>query len=222
MREMRNNGRVLALLKAVLATGLLALPTVASAQEQEVDPGAGTSFVGSTFGGLIQAAGEPTLTCESYNFSGEFISKTTATMTWDSVGCHTTLFGFTVKCHSPGTEFETTVATTVQTHFITYNNKPAALLTGPFSTIICGGGFLTMAYGGKGVIGTITSPACKTKSKSMTIAFSAVEGKQEDRLYTGVEYSLAAETEKEGTSAAATYVASLTLSSQSELEMTCQ
>jgi hypothetical protein len=142
-------------------------------------------------------------------------------LNWSGSSCHASFFGIVTKCHSSGSESEASIVTNLNMHFITSNNKPAVLVTGTFPTVVCVA-LTTIKYGGNGVIGTITSPACKTKSKSLTMGFGTSEGKQADRLYTGVEYGLTAETEPEGSAATATFTASLTLSSNSELEMTCQ
>lgn len=198
-----------------LGTMLLALPVVAAGQEMEVDPGAGTAYTGTGSLG-IQIAGEPTITCEGTHFSGQATSNTTATANIDLTGCHTTVFGFTVKCRTVGSALDNTILTASTVHFITYNNKPAGLYTPPFPTVVCAG-ISAIQIGGNGYIGTVTKPACNVESKESTITINA-----EDTLYTGVKYGLTGTTEPNGTPAAVTITGTVTIKSAINGKMTCQ
>jgi len=186
---------------AVLSAALFALPAVAAAQEMEVDPGAGTQFTVSGGATSLTAAGEPTITCETIGGEGEQLSKTKGTVLLDLKGCHYINLGLTIPCRSTNAVLKNTIAFSEIFHFIIYNNKPAALFTS-FPTITCEDG-TKIEIGGKGLIGTITAPACNVESKTMTIKFAVAGGKQEHMLYTGANYDLTYTTEGVSTVTAA-------------------
>jgi hypothetical protein len=177
---------------ATVSAMLFALPTFASGQEIEVDPGAKTQFKVSGGASSITAAGEPTITCETMSGEGELINQTTSTVLLDLQECHILQGGVTVPCHSSNAPLGNTIAFGEIIHWITVNSKPGALFTG-FPKIFCG--FLGIQIGGNGLIGTITAPACSVESKTMTIKFVVNAGKQEHMLYTTVNYDLTYTTE---------------------------
>lgn len=205
---------------AAFSAALFALPAVAAAQEMEVDPGAPTQFTIAGGASNFTAAGEPTITCETIGGEGEALSKTTGTIHLDFKGCHTVLFGITKPCRSFNAPLNNTISFSEIVHFITFNNKPAALLTPEFATVICEG-FKQIKIGGNGLIGTITAPACGIEAKLMTIKFGVAAGKQEDMLYTSVNYDLTFTTEGAAAVTAA-FQGEITLTWAANIKMTCQ
>jgi hypothetical protein len=203
-------------LKSIAASSLmlLASASLAGAQEMEVDPGAGTKFSG--FGSVsFQVANEPTITCEKTDISGSTASKTTAAVNIDLTGCHIAVFGLTAKCRTSGSPLDNTIVTSGTVHFITANEKPAGLYTPQLLTVSCAG-ISSVVIGGNGYIGTVTSPACNTESKTTNIKIDP-----EDTFYTGVKYSLTGTTSG-GTANAVAVSGTLTMESEVLNKMTCQ
>lgn len=184
--------KMMLLALAVVSASMFALPGVAAAKEIHIE--GITGFTGSAGPGTLAAEGEPTITCESGDVENGVVETggTTGTMTLDFTGCHATVFGFTVKCHTSGSAKDNTIASGGTFHAITYEEKPAVLVTAATTEIICGGISNTHVEGD--VIGTITSPACGVASSTMTVAFSATGSKQNHITYTGKEYDLKAKT----------------------------
>jgi hypothetical protein len=212
--------KMIPLALVALATALFVLPAVASAQEQEIDPGAGTQFTITGGATSITAAGEPTITCETVAGEGEALTKTTATIHIDLKGCHTVVFGLTEPCRSFNAPLKNTIAFAEIVHWITFSSKPAALLTPEFATVICEG-LKQIKIGGNGLIGTITEPACNVEAKQMKIKFAVNAGKQEHMLYTTVNYDLTYTTEGAAAVTAA-FAGELTLAWAVNIKMTCQ
>jgi hypothetical protein len=174
-----------------VSAALFAIPAIATGQEIHIE--GISSISGSGSPSSLAAAGEPTFTCESTDVTGKIeAGGTTGSMTLDITGCHATIFGFTVKCRSAGSPLDNTVQTTATFHLITFNGKPAVLTTASAVTLVCAG-ISNVTISGNSVA-TITSPGCGGASSQIKLAFNATGATQEDRLYTGVNYSLKLQT----------------------------
>jgi hypothetical protein len=194
--------KMMLLALAVASAALFALPAFASAEEIHWDTAA--TFTGTGAGGTLKAKGEPTITCGGTDVTNGTISAggTTGTMTLDFTSCHTFIFGITAKCHTAGSPLDNTIASSGTSHLITWKNTsgtafPAVLVTTVTTEIICAGISSTHVEGN--VIGTITSPACGTSSKTMTLSFTSSVNASGDvtqthELYTGKNYDLVART----------------------------
>jgi hypothetical protein len=191
---MRKTTTLLAL--AVASITMFALPMAALGQEIHLE--GVTSFEGTAGAGSFSAEGEPTYTCESTDALGTVSAGgTTGTASIDATGCHTTVFGFTAKCHTAGSALDNTIKSAGTFHLITTSTgKPGFLVTSETSTIVCAGISSTIVHGS--LIGTITSPACGAESSEITAKFAATGTVQEDLEYTGSKYDLTATTGEGG------------------------
>lgn len=212
-------GKKIKLLTLVAVTAaLFALPATGSAQEIHFE--GPTTFTGSGGAASIVVSGDPTLTIESIDVTNGTLSAggTTGTMTLDFTGCHATVLGFTVKCHTAGSPSDNTVAWAGSFHLITWKNAsgtafPAFMFT-PNTLEITFGGISNMHFEGNGIIGTITSPACGTSSTTTGLSFSATGSTQNHIAYTGTNYDLKGKTVG-GSQLTAGFNAALTLTSSS-------
>jgi len=214
------HNRTMLLVLAVTSGLVLAFSAAASGQEQEIDPGAGTAFTGHAPGTFFTSPSPPTLTCETTKAEGEFTTKTTGTIKFDSTLCHIEVFGFTTKCHTFASPLDYTVFSSNVFHSITINNKPGMLLTPPFPKVTCGS--TTLEYKGNGLIGTFTSPSCAVESKTAVVKFEVEAGKQKHMTYTGVNYDMSFSTSPTGTIITTGVTKELTLNFASSIKMTCQ
>ena len=178
----------------VASAAMFALPAAASAQEihWEETTGKLQKFTIAGPAGELRAEGKPTITCESTDGEGAQSSTTTGEITLDFTGCHINVLGFTVKCHSAGSELDNTIETDASYHLITWKNGsgavfPAALVTPTTTTVTCQG---TTLYITGEVIGTITSPECGKESKTLGLSFTASGTTQNHMEYTGTKYDL--------------------------------
>jgi hypothetical protein len=170
---------------------IFALPALASGQEIHLE--GVTSFAGTGSSSSLSAEKEPTFTCESTDVEGNIEpGGTTGTMALDITGCHSNLFGLTVKCRTSGSPLDNTVKTSAAFHVITYNGKPAILTTATTLKMVCAGISEVTISGNS--IATITSPTCGSESRELQLKFAATGATQEDRLYTGVQYDLKLQT----------------------------
>lgn len=201
----------------VASMAMFALPAMASATTMEIDPG-NNEFEGSAIGGSLSASGEPTITCEKTDVTGKFTSKTGGTLTLDFTGCHINVLGFTVKCRSANSPADNTIASGGAFDAITYNNKPAMLVTANPTTLSCASSNIEVTGS---VIGTITAPACNVESNTATIAFTKTGNVQNHKLYTGKEYYLTANTDPSAEVEAAIET-TVTITSVPKMKMTCQ
>lgn len=181
----------------VVSAVSLVLPGAVSAQEIHFE--GPTTFTGTGAASSWVSTGEPTTTCESVDFNNGTISAggTTGTMTLDFTGCHATVLGFTVKCHTTGSPADNTIASGGTFHLITWKNAagtafPAILITLNTTEYSCAGISNTHLEGN--LIGTITSPACGSSSTEMKLGFTATGSTQNHLEYTGVKYDLLAKT----------------------------
>jgi hypothetical protein len=183
--------KMMLLALAVASMTMFALPAASSAQEIHLE-GAST-FSGDATAGSLTAEGEPTITCETGDVEGTVSAGgTTGSTSLDFTGCHTTVFGFTAKCHTSGSALDNTIQTSGTFHMITTSDGPAILVTNETVTVVCAGISNTIVHGD--VIGTITSPACGVASTTMTINYAAHENVQTHDVYTGVTHALTATT----------------------------
>ena len=200
-----------------VSAALLAVPGFASGQEIHLE--GVTSFTGTGSASLLSAEKEPTFTCESTDVEGVVAAGgTTGTMALDITGCHSTLFGFTVKCHTSGSPLDNTVKTGGVLHLVTYNSKPAVLATSEVVTLVCAG-ISSVTISGDS-IATITSPNCGQESNKLALSFAASGGLQEDRLYTGVEHNLKLKT-SEGSQVNAATTQTWSISSPTKGKLNC-
>jgi len=171
---------------AVISAAAFAVPAGASAQEIHINNV--TSFAGTGNGGTFTAQEEPVITCEGPSHVTGTVSAggTTGNLDVDLTGCHVTVFGTTIACKTAGAPVNNTIKQSGVFHAITINEKPGILGTAAATSLSCGS-LSTMNVAGS-LIGTITSPACGTASKSMTLKASATGSSQEHQVYTGVTY----------------------------------
>jgi len=189
--------KMMLLALAVVSAAAFALPAGASASEIHLTNVA--SFTGTFGNGTLTAKEEPVITCEGPNHVTGTVNAggTTGNMELDFTACHTSIGGFTVKCRTTGSPLDNTIKSAGVFHLITSNEKPAILVTPEHTTVVCAGISNTTVTGN--IIGTITSPACNTASKSMTIKFTATGSSQDDKSYTGLNYNLTSQTGTSGT-----------------------
>jgi len=185
--------KTILLVLAVISAAFCAVPAMASAQEIHFEPA--ESFTISGGGGEFRASGEPTITCTKIEGSGSFNvgSTTTGSVTGDSTGCHTEVFGFTASCKSEGAATAGTIASSGTFHLITISSGvPGVLGTGTTTKVTCAG-ISTITASGNG-IATITSPKCGETSKTLTLSATATGSTQNHLSYTGVNYDTVAQT----------------------------
>lgn len=196
---------------AAASVAMLALPAAASAQEIHW-----TTINGPN---TLVAESEPTITCDSSDVTlTPSAGGTTGSIHFDFTGCHTSVFGFTSSCKT--TESAAGTLTSKGTyHFITAGGKPAMLVTTEPVVEICAG-IASMTTQGN-VIGTITSPTCGVASNTMTTAFSASGGTQNDIEYTGVKHDLTSTTAGGGTAKTAGLTATVTIELASTGQFEC-
>jgi hypothetical protein len=210
------------MLLALAVAAMLAIPSAASAQEIHFTNV--TSFSGTGGPSSLQASNEQTIKCTATSASGSFNagSSTTGSITLDFTGCTAEFFGIKANCNTKGAAAGT-IASGGTFHLITFVNskaekKPAILLTANSTTLICAGFSNTIVTGN--VIGTITSPACGGKNKTLAVVFVTNGATQEHLEYTGVKYDLSAETETTS-EVTAGLTASTTLTSGTEGTLEC-
>jgi hypothetical protein len=210
--------KIMLLALAVASVAMFALPAAASAQEIHLE--GITSFSGTAGAGSLTAEGEPIITCESGDVSGTVSAGgTTGEISLDFTGCHTTVLGFTAKCRTTGSALDNTIKSSGVFHLITISSGvPGILVTPVVTTITCAG--ISNTVTGGNIIGTITSPACGAKSKSMTTKFVAAGSVQEHKTYTGSTFNLTAKT-GEGAAKPAGLVSTATVTSEKEGTLNC-
>jgi hypothetical protein len=212
--------KTMLLVFAVISAASFALPAMVAAQEIHLE--GVTSFSGSAGPTSFSAEGEPTITCESGGVEGSVqAGGTTGTYTYDFTGCHTTVFGFTSKCHTSGSALDNTIHEVGTLHFITipiFGGK-AGFETLETRTVTCAGISNTVYHGS--VIGTITSPACGAESNELTMKFTAAGTNQEHKLYTGVSYDITATTGEGGSAKTAGFTSTMTVKSATKGKLNC-
>ena len=195
------SNRMMLLALVAVSAAFIAIPALATANENHVEGATGKTFSGTGGPMTIGASGEPTISCAGVSESGSFTTETTGELTVITETCSTTILGISLHCRT-SPEATGVIKMTNVFHLITIGTtgKPGILLTPPFPTIICGEGVSErkLQMGGNGVIGTITSPACGASSKSLTIVFNAPSHNQEHKLFTGTTYDLTMMTEPSG------------------------
>jgi hypothetical protein len=215
-------GKKLVLLAlAVVSAALFALPAIASAAEIHLDTA--TTFTGTGGAGSLVAEGEPTITCESTDANNGVINAggTTGSMVLVFTGCHTSVFGFTAKCHTTGSALDNTIASGGTWHiFKSFAVAPDILVTANPTEVICAG--ISSTYVEGNIIGTITSPKCGESSNKMSLSFSATGSTQNHLAYTGKNYDLLARTGGSGgTARTAGLNSTATLTSNVAGTLTC-
>jgi hypothetical protein len=213
------------MLLALAAAALFALPSAASAQEIHFKNV--TTFTGSGGAFSLAATNEPKISCTASDSFGGFNagSTTTGTISLTFSGCTAELLGIKGNCSTAsdaGTSFITSSATF---HLVTTStSKPAIVLTPVTTTITCIG-FSRVEVTGKGVIGTITSPACGSTSSELSVSFETEGPLQRHTEYTGIRYDLSADTENSAGGTSNTSTAALsgsaTLKSATEGTLEC-
>ncbi|HVD39308.1 MAG TPA: hypothetical protein VNC15_10795 [Solirubrobacterales bacterium] len=197
--------KIMLLALAVASVAMFAVPAGASAQELHLT--GVSSFSGTSGAGSLTAEGEPTITCESGEISGNVeTGGTTGTITFDFFSCHTTVFGFTAKCRTSGSAADNTISTGGTFHFITTplgtHTSAAIMVTPATTTVVCAGISNTIVHGD--IIGTIidngsNSVTCTRAGKILVTQFVSSSNIQEHDVYTGVTHALTATTGESGT-----------------------
>jgi hypothetical protein len=210
------------ILIALAVAALFAVPSVASAEEIHFTNV--TTFTGSGPAGFLSATNEPKISSTGVTVTGKFTTSTTGEVTLTFTGSTAELLGIKGNCNTTGDAAQTITSSGVF-HLITTNTgKPGILVTPVTTTIICIG-FSRVEVTGKGIIGTITSPACGASSNEMKVSFEAEGSTQKHIEYTGVKYDLSADTEKPEGPTISTVTAALqgsaTLKSATEGTLDC-
>jgi hypothetical protein len=210
--------KIMLLALAVTSFAMFALPAAASAQDVHLE--GVTSFSGNAGAGSLTAENEPVITCESGDVEGTVSGGgTTGEISLDFTGCHTTVLGLTAKCHTNLSPLDNTIKSSGVFHLGTIGaSKPGIIVTPVVTTVICAK--ISNTITGGQIIGTITSPACGTKSASMTTKFAATGAAQEHTEFTGTTYNLTAQTEG-GTVKKAGLVSTATVTSATEGTLNC-
>jgi hypothetical protein len=194
--------KMMVLALAVVSAALFALPAVASAQSWHLDSTTSFSVTGS--GGKLTSTEGGSVECSETKGSGTFTSTTGGSVSLVFHKC-TGPFGF--ACTTAGqTSGTITAAATFDAIMVVSSaseKKPGVLLTPTgaseptagegkqFNEFSCLG--ISIKVFGKGVIGTITAPACGVASSTATLSFTSVEGKsghQTHSTYTGNQFLL--------------------------------
>jgi hypothetical protein len=196
------------MLLALAAMALFALPSVASAEEIHFTNI--TTFTGTGPAGFLTAVNEPKISSTAVSVTGSFNagSSTTGEVKLTFSGSTAELLGIKGNCNTVGDSTGIITASGVF-HLITTNTgKPGILVTPVTTTIICIG-FSRVEVTGKGIIGTITSPACGASSNELKVSFEAEGSTQKHIEYTGVKYDLSADTENSASETLGTVTAAL-------------
>jgi hypothetical protein len=198
-----------------LSVAMVAPSAVSSASEIHTE--GVKNFAGPSGAATLASEGEPTITCASGGIEGTVeAGGTTGTIIFDFRECHTFVFGFTAKCHTPGSFQDTTIKTSGTYHFIA---GPKILVTPATTTIICAGISNTVVHGN--LIGTVTKPGCGPETKEMTTAFSATGTIQNHLEYTGVKYDLTTTTGESGAAKTAGLTFSATTNAETLGRLNC-
>jgi len=215
--------KMMLLALAAVSAAMFALPAAASADELHFANV--TTFTGHAPEGSLTGDGKK-ITCETTHVTGSFDagSTTTGKIHLDFTGCHVTVLGFTVKCRTVGSALDNTITTEGTFHLITTENTPTigkpAILVTPNTTELSCAGQITIVHGT--VIGTITSPACGGKSKTMGLSFTATGESQNDKSYTGKTVNLTTTTNSTETPGSQAGLATTpTITSGTEGTLTC-
>jgi hypothetical protein len=190
---------------ALTALAFTALPSVASAKETQIKClGAGACTYTVAGGELkLSATGGDTLACTSETGTGSLTldanrEATTGTVQLLFHGCkeQTTIFHF--NCTSPGQPAGTIKPEAMVTHNITdeatfgANVKVGVLVTNVKATFTCAGGFAASTVTGN-LIGTLDEN-CVGRPASPIVKqifnTTGVDGQQDHKLWTGVNYDL--------------------------------
>jgi hypothetical protein len=184
--------KMMVLALAVVSAAFFALPAMASALEDHLEPA--EKFTVSGSGGELRTSGEPTITCTETTGTGEPSSSTTGFGVLTFGQCHATVFGITAACKSEGSAVSNQISNKGTYHIITdkVSGAVATLFTTEKTVVVCAGISKITVTGS--VIGTITSPKCGESSKTVTISYAATESTQNHLTYTGVKYDLLAKT----------------------------
>src|SRR4051794_36177106 len=120
--------KMMMLALAVASMTMFALPAASSAAELHLE--GIEKFTGDATAETLSAEGEPAITCETADVTGTVSAGgTTGTISYDTTGCHTTIFGITAKCRTVGSPLDNTIKSAGTTHFITTTDGPAILVT---------------------------------------------------------------------------------------------
>jgi hypothetical protein len=187
--------KMMALALAVVSAALFAMPAVASAENWHLDTT--TTFSVSGAGGTLTSTAGLTITCTGTSGAGTFSTTTEGTVSLLFSGCKE---GFGLPCTTAGqasgvikttTKFDAVLVGPVNPAFLytpDLSSEPTPGLKEDFNFVCLG---LTVKVFGKGVIGTISAPACGASSTTMTVVFaSSAAGVQADQTWTGGSYDM--------------------------------
>lgn len=182
---------------AVVSTALFALPAVASAQSWHLGSSTANFTVTGSGGSFTSTAGGG-ISCTSTMGNGAFSTSTGGSVSLALSGCKGPLG---VSCTSAGQATGVVVASMAFDAIMVATNKPGTLFT-PVSSAEPTVGLKTLwemsCFGlavkvfGKGLIATISAPACGVASSTSTLTFgsTAQTGHQEDKVWTGSSFDL--------------------------------
>lgn len=189
--------KIMMLALAVAGAAIFALPAVASAQSWHTDQTTNFSINGAG-GTMTTSSGN--VVCSLKTGSGSFSTTTEGAVTIIYHGCKALgLF----NCTSPGQPAGTVKLSAKFDAVMLATNKPGVLLTptGTEPTPVSAPGWkslgefsctsLTIEVFGKGMLGTITAPACGVASSTATWTFaSSATGVQEHQSWTGNPFDM--------------------------------
>jgi len=169
------NKKIMLLALAAVSAMLFAIPSMASAAEEDIPLHTGKLQTGTVTGGAFtfSKTGGTTQTCEKTTGTTTPTSTTTGTLVLLFHGCKSS----GISCNSAGQPAGTIETTVLTYHLLTLTNKKPGILltpnaaTGTFAHYNCS--FLSFTFEGNGVLGTITSPECGKSSSSATMSFVA-------------------------------------------------
>jgi hypothetical protein len=183
----------------VVSAALFAMPAVASAHTWHLDT-APTSFSVSGSGGSLTSTAGITVTCTGTSGSGTCSTTTEGTISLLFSGCKE---AFGLACTTAG-QASGVMKSTVKIDAImvssTAEKKPGLLFTPDasveptsglkeYNNAVCFG--IPVKVFGKGMIGTVSAPACGVASTTSTLAFgSSAAGVQADQTWTGSSFDL--------------------------------
>lgn len=197
------------------------LPSAATAGEPVIDP-SGVTFSGTSASTMVlEASGEPGITCETFHITASLIPPNLSVQ-WTN--CHIVVLGFTIACRTPGSALSNSMnmaGTFVTTYLTDAKTKPGIRFSPGTTTVECGSTTPIIFTGS--VLGTITSPACGGESSTATLSFTRTSGVQDHKKITGTgsEFNLTAETKGSGTKRQAALSAQGTVTFSHVIKLTC-
>lgn len=183
-----------------VSAAIFALPAVAAAQSWHLNQTTSFSITGS--GATLTSSSASAVTCTGTSGSGTFSTTTSGTVSLRFSNCKE---AFGLHCGTPGSVTGVFEATAQFDAIMVAANKPGILLTPDTSVKPTESSsdsslksLLQFAEGacvgrifGKGIIGTLSIPACGAAASTATMSFSSsAAGVPADQTWTGGSYNL--------------------------------